>query len=116
MSKLPNVKISLFDILESSKNCLLFIESMDFDAFENDIKTQSAVLHQIMIIGEAVKRLGVEFTQKHPVLPWKEIAGTRDILIHHYEGTDLKLVWDIVNLNLPNVIEQIEKLLNNLPE
>ena len=87
---------------------------MDLSSFENDVKTTAAVLHQLMIIGEATKRLGKEFTDKHPVLPWKEIAGTRDILIHHYEEADTELVWNIVSKQLPGVIREVHELLRKL--
>jgi uncharacterized protein with HEPN domain len=56
----------------------------------------SAVLHQLLIIGEAVKRISPEFRVAHPEVPWKLIAGTRDKLIHFYEGVDLEEVWEMV--------------------
>jgi len=116
MSKQRDIKISLFDILECSKNCIEFTKGMDLELFENDLKTSSAVLHQIMIIGEAVKRLGNEFTSSYHVLPWKEIAGTRDILIHHYEEADNFVVWNIVVKDLPSVIVEVEKILKGLED
>ena len=100
MTRQRNVKTNLFDILECSKNSLKFIEGMDFDCFEKDIKTSAAVLHELMIIGEAVKRLGTEFTNNNPVLPWKKMAGARDVLIHHYEDADLLTVWEILQNEL----------------
>lgn len=114
MTMQRDVKTSLFDILESSKNCLEFTKGMSFESFENDLKTTAAVLHQIMIIGEAVKRLGHEFTEKYHILPWKEMAGTRDILIHHYEDSDLSIVWHIVKNELPKAILKIERILIDL--
>ncbi len=114
MSKQHNVKVSLFDILECSKNCLKFTKGMTFESFEKDLKTTSAVLHQIMVMGEAVKRLGADFTDKYPVLPWKEIAGTRDILIHHYEEADLVEVWNIITNDLLRVVTEVEKILDSL--
>ena len=112
MPKLRDAKMSLFDILESSRNCLEFTQGMSFEEFEQDIKTTAAVLHQIMIIGEAVKRLGQDFPKKHPVLPWNEMAKARDVLIHHYEEADLTVVWKIITDSLPDTIKKIEKLLN----
>ena len=53
---------------------------LDLPAFLADAKTQSAVLHQLLILGEAVKRLSAPFREAHPEIPWKEIAGSRDIL------------------------------------
>lgn len=111
MSKHLDVKITLFDILGCAKKCIEFTKEMSFDSFVNDPKTISAVLHQLMVMGEAVNRLGSEFESQNPVLPWRKIAGTRNVLIHHYEGTDLKIVWDVLQLNIPVVAEEVEKLL-----
>jgi len=71
--------------------------------FLDDVKTQSAVLHQLLITGEAVKRLSPEFRTAHPEVPWKLIAGTRDKLIHVYEGMDLEEVWKMVISDLPEL-------------
>lgn len=67
-------------------------------------------MHQILIVGEAVKRLSPEFRAAHPEVPWKAIAGTRDKLIHFYEGVDLEEVWKMVDSDLPALIRQIEPL------
>jgi uncharacterized protein with HEPN domain len=87
-----------------------FIGPRDKTEFLADLKTQSAVLHQLLIIGEAVKRLSPEFRGAHPEVPWKLIAGTRDKLIHFYEGVDLDEVWKMVTADLPQLIRRIEPL------
>jgi uncharacterized protein with HEPN domain len=66
---------------------------MTQEAFLGDLKTQSAVLHQITVIGEAVKRLSQAFRERHPILPWSLMAGMCDHLIHGYDATDLGEVW-----------------------
>jgi uncharacterized protein with HEPN domain len=81
-----------------------------YPGFLGDAKTQSAVLHQLLIVGEAVKRLSPEFRAAHPAVPWRLIAGTRDKLIHFYEGVDLEEVWKMVTSDLPQLIRQIEPL------
>jgi uncharacterized protein with HEPN domain len=78
--------------------------------FLGDAKTQSAVLHQLLIIGEAVKRMSPEFRAAHPEVPWRLIAGTRDKLIHFYEGVDLEEIWRMVTSDLPDLISRIEPL------
>jgi uncharacterized protein with HEPN domain len=78
--------------------------------FLADLKTQSAVLHQLLIIGEAAKRLSADFRAAHPEVPWKLIAGTRDKLIHFYEGVDLDEVWKMATADLPQLIRWIEPL------
>jgi uncharacterized protein with HEPN domain len=78
--------------------------------FLEDQKTQSAILHRLLIIGEAVKRVSPEFRAAHPEVPWKLIAGTRDKLIHFYDGVDLNEVWKMVVSDLPQLIRWIEPL------
>jgi uncharacterized protein with HEPN domain len=78
--------------------------------FLANLKTQSAIVHQLLIVGEAVKRLSPEFRTAHPEAPWKLIAGTRDKLIHFYEGVDLEEVWKMVTVNLPQLIRWMEPL------
>jgi uncharacterized protein with HEPN domain len=101
---------NLLDILKAARLAIEFKGQTDKDEFLADLKTQSAVLHQLLIIGEAVKRLSPEFRAAHPEVPWKLIAGTRDKLIHFYEGADLDEVWKMVTADLPQLIRWIEPL------
>jgi uncharacterized protein with HEPN domain len=114
MTKLRDPKVSLHDILECANNCIGFTKDMSFEEYGADIKTVSAVLHQIMIIGEAAKRLGTKFTDEHPSVPWREMAGMRDILIHHYEDSDLAISWSVVQNELPKIANQIEIILEQI--
>jgi uncharacterized protein with HEPN domain len=86
---LPRDEAHRLDTLKAARLAVEFKGTADKDAFLADAKTQSAVLHQLLVIGEAVKRLSPEFRAAHPEVPWKLIAGTRDKLIHFYEGVDL---------------------------
>jgi uncharacterized protein with HEPN domain len=101
---------NLLDILKAARLAIEFKGQTDKADFLADLKTQSAVLHQLLIIGEAVKRLSPEFRGAHPEVPWKLIAGTRDKLIHFYEGVDLDEVWKMVTADLPQLIRRIELL------
>jgi uncharacterized protein with HEPN domain len=100
----------LLDILKAARLAIEFKGFVEKAGFLDDAKTQSAVLHQILIIGEAVKRLSQEFRAARPEVPWKLIAGTRDKLIHFYEGVDLEEVWKMATSDLPQLIRQIEPL------
>jgi uncharacterized protein with HEPN domain len=80
------------------------------------VKTQSAVLHQLLVLGEAVKRLSGDFRDAHPEVPWRLIAGMRDKLIHHYDSVDLDEVWRVAERDIPYLAEQIVPLLPSREE
>jgi uncharacterized protein with HEPN domain len=107
---LPRDEAHVLDILKAAHLAIEFRGPTHKEAFLADAKTQSAVLHQLLVIGEAVKRLSPEFREVHPGVPWKLLAGTRDKLIHFYEGVDLEEVWKMVTSDLPRLIRQIEPL------
>lgn len=84
--------------------------------FFKDIKTQDAVVRNIDIIGEATKNLSKEIRNGHPEIPWKNVAGMRDRLIHQYFGVNLDIVWDVAHEELPKLlvhISSIEELLQD---
>jgi uncharacterized protein with HEPN domain len=96
---------SLFiqDILLAIERIESFTSGMGYDTFVEDDKTLSAVVRKLEIIGEAVKQLPETFTQQHPTIPWKQIAGMRDKLIHFYFGVDPLLVWQTIRNRLPEL-------------
>jgi uncharacterized protein with HEPN domain len=81
------------------------------DFFLADTKTQDAVIRNIEIIGEATKNLGDTLKTAHPSIPWKQIAGMRDTLIHRYFGVKLELVWQVVEGDLPRFLTQVDEML-----
>lgn len=87
---------------------------MSFENFEKNSMAIDSVQYQLMIMGEATKRIPLEFRKKYPDIPWKEMAGTRDVLIHAYEQADLEIVWGIVTEKAPELILKIEKILYEL--
>jgi uncharacterized protein with HEPN domain len=114
MTKQRDSKITVQEIISACENSVQFVEGMTFEQFLKDIKTQSAVQHQILILGEAVKRLSQDVKDKHPKIPWKNIAGTRDILIHCYEEADFEIIWNIVKEQLPKLSPEFDSILSAL--
>jgi len=104
-------RLYLEDILESIDRIELFVENMDFEAFKADDKTSSAVIRKLEIIGEAVKGVPEDIRQSHPHVPWKEMAGMRDKLIHFYFGVDHQLVWGTIKKRLPEVKLWIKEII-----
>jgi len=104
---------TLIDLLTAARSAREFLGTSDNAAFVSDRKTQSAVLHQLMLLGEAAKRLSTEFRDQHGEIPWREIAGFRDRLIHAYDNVDLEMVWNVLQRRLPSLIQFLELQVRN---
>jgi uncharacterized protein with HEPN domain len=102
---------TLIDIAHSLRLIIEFTGEMGESTFLDDVKTQSAVLHQLLVLGEAVKRLSRKFRERHPEIPWALIAGMRDNLIHEYDSVDLEEVWSTAERDVPRLLASIEPLL-----
>jgi len=105
------VRDSLQDMLEAARRILQYIESIDFEEFQKDFKTQDAVLRNLEVLGEAAKNIPDDFRDEHPDIPWTDMARTRDRLIHHYFGVNLDVVWGIAELELPDVAANLEAII-----
>lgn len=101
----------LTDILQAARLIESFIQGVDEQEFYQDLMCQSAIIRQIEIIGEATKRLSITFRNAHPEIPWRSMAGMRDILIHAYDHVDLDEVWNTVTLAIPDIIQKIKSLI-----
>lgn len=104
---------ALLDIARAVHLALDFTRGLDQDAFFDDLRTQSAVLHQLMVLGKAVRRLSPGFREGHPEVPWSLIAGMRDMLIHAYDSVDLDEVWRTMERDIPQLLNALEPWLPN---
>ena len=107
---MPRDDATLLDILKAARLVVEFKGKLAKKAFLRDIKTQSAILHQLLVIGEAVKRLSEDFRAGHPEIPWLRIAGMRDKLIHAYDAVDLDEVWKTITKDIAPLISFLEPL------
>ena len=110
------VRVYLMDILEEIKNSQSFLGRIaSFEKFAKNRRAVYACSRSLEILGEAVKRMPGEFCKKHPEIPWKEIAGMRDKLIHDYSGARIGVIWKTIKDDLPKLKIQAEEVLEQLP-
>lgn len=109
MRRDPNLFLS--DIVESIGLIEKYTKKLDYKKFLRNDEAQDAVMRRIEIIGEATRNLPAGIKRKHPDIPWKQIAGMRNILAHEYFGVAMKRIWDTTQKDLPRLKKQISKLL-----
>lgn len=104
----------LEDILQAIEKADRFISSMRFQEFKKDEKTQFAVIRALEIMGEASNKIPKSTRDNYEFIPWKEMTGMRNKLIHDYMGVNTEVVWNTVREDLPVLQESIEKMKNDL--
>ena len=102
----------LYDIQEAVRRIKTYTHEMTYKEFLEDTRTQDAVIRNLGIIGEATKKLSMELRNRYPNVPWKQMAGARDRLIHNYFGVDLEVVWKISTAELSDLTLEITKILD----
>lgn len=93
----------LDDIQQAIEKIERYTRNLGYDAFLAETMVQDAVVRNLEIIGEAAKNLSSEFRKTHKTIRWQDIAGMRDRLIHHYEGVNWSIVWDVIKSKLPEL-------------
>lgn len=114
MKEKNNVRVFFDDILESIEKIHLYVQGISEQEFYNKPEKQDAVMRRLEIIGEAVKNIPSQIKDVHPEIPWRKIAGMRDIVIHEYFGISMGLVWRVITSDLIELKEKIESIKNQL--
>ena len=109
-----NYRLYLKDIFEAMGTAQVFIEGMDFEAFVADDKTASAVVRKLEIIGEATKNVPEMIRHKYPQVPWRQMAGMRDRIIHAYFDVNYTIVWEVVTELIPPLQPMIAQILEEI--
>ena len=102
------------DVIEATNKGMKFVEDMEYEDFTHDDETVFAVIRAIEVIGEAVKNIPNDVKDKYPEIPWRDMAGMRNKLIHAYFGVDIKRVWKAIKEEIPPLKPVFEKMLKYL--
>ena len=105
--------VYLQDIFESINYIQRFLEGVSEDEFYKNVEKQDAVLRRLEIIGEAVKHLPDEIRNDHPDVPWRQIAGMRDIIIHEYFGITLEMVWVMATEDILDLKAKVKEIIES---
>jgi uncharacterized protein with HEPN domain len=109
-----NVKLYIKDVIEYMERAEDHIKSLGVEQFLGDNKTCDAVVRCIEVIGEATKNVSPEIREKYPSIPWRDMAGMRDKIIHSYFIVDFEEVWLVVKEEIPKLKPLIKKVLEDI--
>lgn len=100
----------LEDMLAAIRKIERYTSGMDRETFRQDEKTIDAVVRNLEILGEAARQMPEEFAISHSEIPWRQVAGLRNRIVHDYFGLDLEIIWQLVQHDLPPLETQLERL------
>jgi uncharacterized protein with HEPN domain len=101
------------DILDAMDKAEILLEEVTYEQFVSDFRINFAVVRALEIVGEATKRLPMTLRDQYPSIPWKEMAGMRDRIIHGYDNVNFRIVWDTVKKRIPIVKPQIQQIITD---
>ena len=104
------------DIISAMDKAMDFVKNISYEEFTRDDKTVFAVVRALEIIGEAAKNIPDDIRKNYPLIPWKDMTGMRDKVIHEYFGVKLSIVWRAVKEEIPPLKPIFEKILRDLEE
>jgi uncharacterized protein with HEPN domain len=107
-------KQALIDISTAIQQTLLYAQGIDRNNLQEDDEKQAAILYRLIVIGEATKRLSDELREQYLTIPWRQMAGLRDVVIHDYDELDFDILWNVIHINLPDILPEIQTILKNL--
>ena len=104
-------RLRIEDILEAIHKIQRYVSGLSFDDFCADDKVVDAVVRNLEVIGEAARHIPPAIESRYQDLPWVEMRGMRNILVHEYFGVNLPILWHTIQQNLPPIIEKLDKIL-----
>jgi len=100
----------VLDMLLAARHVLAHTRDVTRERFDSDVTLHSAVMHWIVVIGEAASHVSPDFRRQHPEFPWVDVVGMRNKIVHEYFRVDFDVLWDAVQQDIPDLIAKIEPL------
>ncbi|MFZ2897452.1 MAG: DUF86 domain-containing protein [Saprospiraceae bacterium] len=107
-------KIRLQHTLDAIETIEGYITVADFQAFSDNLMMQDACIRQLQVIGESCRNVSPELREKYPEVPWSQIVGLRIIVIHQYFGVDIRVIWEVIQSDLPVFKVQVKRIVEEL--
>ena len=114
MGNNKNYKIFLSDILESIERIEEYTKNRSKEDFADDYEKQDAIIRRLEIVGEATKNIPQYIKKVYPEIPWRQMSGMRDVLVHDYSGVKMERVWDTAKKDIPKLKKQIAEILEKI--
>lgn len=109
-------ELYLKDILKAAEKVRRYVDEVEYEVFKVDELRVDGVLHNLMIVGEAIKHIPDDIREQAPNIEWRNIGRFRDVVVHHYFNINWEIVWEIVQIHLPTLQQGIQELLDNLAD